>query len=119
LRFLLDADLSPQLAKLFAQHGHEAFHVEQAEHGTAPDSIIGAFALDTGRCIVTGDFDFANIREFDPRRFHGIVVLTLPRNTGARYITRALEYFFERLPELVPLDGKLLIVEIGRIRVRE
>ena len=107
------------MAKLFARHGHEAFHVEQAEHGTAPDPIIGAFALDTRRCIVTGDFDFANIRDYDPRRFHGIVVLTLPRNTGTGYITRILEYFFQRLPEFIPLDGKLLIVEMGRIRVRE
>lgn len=45
--------------------------------------------------------------------------MTLPRNTGAPYISLVLTYFFQRLPELMPLKGKLLIVEIGRIRVRE
>jgi predicted nuclease of predicted toxin-antitoxin system len=119
LRFLLDADLSPRLVELFAAYGHEAIHVDDLGHGTAADQTIGALARNTGRCIVTGDYDFADIREFDPRRFHGIVVLTLPNNTASTYISRALTYFFERLIELAPLNGKLLIVEIGRIRVRE
>jgi predicted nuclease of predicted toxin-antitoxin system len=104
---------------MFETHGHDAVHVHALAHGTASDHNIGALSLDTGRCIVSGDFDFADIRDFDPRRYPGIVVLTLPRNTGAPYITRVLTYFFQRLPELVPLKGKLLIVEIGRIRVRE
>jgi hypothetical protein len=119
LRFLLDADLSPRLAELFAAHGHDAVHVDSLAHGTAADPIIGRLALETRRCIITGDYDFADIREFDPRRFGGIVVITLPRNTGPTYITGVLTYFFQKLPGLEPLDGKLLIVEIGRIRVRE
>lgn len=119
MRFLLDADLSPRLAELFATHGHDAVHVDDLGHGTAADPAVGALALATRRCIVTGDYDFADVREFPPRRFLGIVVLTLPYNTASNYITRVLTYFFEQLPQLAPLEGKLLIVEIGRIRVRE
>ena len=115
---MIDADLSPRLAELFATHGHDAVHVDDVGHGTSADPAIAALALQTQRCIVTGDYDFADVREFPPRQFPGIVVLTLPNNTASNYITRVLTYFFEQLPQLVPLEGKLLIVEIGRIRVR-
>lgn len=119
MRFLLDADLSPRLAELFAAHGHDAVHVDDLGHGTAVDPVIGTLALDTRRCIVTGDYDFADVREFNPRLFAGIVVLTLPHNTASGYIRRLLTYFFEHITELLPLEGKLMIVELGRIRVRE
>lgn len=88
-------------------------------HGAAADSVIGTLALDTRRCIVSGDFDFADVRDFNPRLFAGIVVLTLPRNTASSYIHRLLIYFLDHISELLPLEGKLMIVEIGRIRVRE
>jgi predicted nuclease of predicted toxin-antitoxin system len=119
LRFLLDADLSPRLAELFAAYGHDAIHVDDMAHGAAADSVIGTLALDTRRCIVSGDFDFADVRDFNPRLFAGIVVLTLPRNTASSYIHRLLIYFLDHISELLPLEGKLMIVEIGRIRVRE
>lgn len=119
MRFLLDADLSPRLAELFAAYGHDAVHVDDIGHGTAADPVIGTLALDTRRCIITADYDFADVREFNPRLFKGIVVLTLPRNTASGYITRVLTHFLEHISELSPLEGKLMIVEIGRIRVRE
>jgi predicted nuclease of predicted toxin-antitoxin system len=118
VRFLIDADLSPQLRLLFAEFGHDAIHAGNVNLGTAPDQDIAVFARDTGRCIITGDFDFANLLEYEPRKFGGIVVLTLPRNSLPPYISRLVIEFLERLPTLTPLNGKLLIVEIGRIRVR-
>ncbi|HEY0141106.1 MAG TPA: DUF5615 family PIN-like protein [Thermoanaerobaculia bacterium] len=118
MRFLLDADLSPRLVPLFANGGHDAMHVYDAAMGTAPDSAIAALAQQTRRCIVTGDFDFADVRHYPPRRYDGIVVLTLPYNAGPAYIERLVWEFLNRLSELSPLEGKLLIVEPGRIRVR-
>ena len=118
MQFLIDADLSPRLVELFIAHGHDAMHVEDIAHGRAADPLIGQLAVEMNRCIITGDYDFADVRIFEPRRFRGIVVLTLPNNTGPLYITRVLTYFFARLPEFATLAGKLLIVELGRIRVR-
>ncbi len=117
--FLIDADLSPQLRSLFAEFGHDAVHAGSVNLGRAPDRDIAVFARNAGRCIVTGDFDFANLLAYEPREFAGIVVLTLPRNALPPYIARLLREFLERVPELSPLKGKLLIVEIDRIRVRE
>jgi predicted nuclease of predicted toxin-antitoxin system len=119
VQFLIDADLSPKLRALFAQFGHDAIHAGAVNLGRAPDQDIAVFARNTDRCIVTGDFDFANILEYPPRQFAGIVILTLPRDSLPPYINRLVVEFLERLPTLMPLKGKLLIVEIGRIRVRE
>ena len=53
------------------------------------------------------------------RDYFGIVVLTVPGNGGPEYIAALVREFLERLPDLGDLRGKLLIVEPGRIRVRE
>jgi predicted nuclease of predicted toxin-antitoxin system len=119
VRFLIDADLSHRLRSVFERHGHEAIHASDVGLGRERDPEIARFARDTNRCLVTGDFDFADLREYEPRHYDGIVVLTLPRDTLPPYIERLLSEFLERVPTLMPLKGKLMIVEIGRIRVRE
>ena len=119
MRFLLDADLSPRLGRLFAEHGHDALHVETIFPPRTTDVVVAAFARESGRCLVTGDFDFADIREFPPRLYPGIVVLTLPADAGPPYIRSLTREFLERFPYLGDLRGKLLIVEPNRIRVRE
>ncbi len=119
MQFLIDADLSPRLAAIFAEHGHDAIHVETVFPPRTPDAAIGTYARDHGYCLVTGDYDFSDVREFAPQRFPGIVVLTLPRNAGPEFIASLVREFLTRLPDLGPLRGKLLIVERGRIRIRE
>ena len=119
MRFLIDADLSPRLVELFAARGHDALHVDSTIGGTAKDPVVAAAARRARRCIFTGDFDFADIRLFDPRLHDGIVVVTLPSHAGPVYIQAVTGYFLDQLPALGPLTGKLLIVELGRIRVRD
>ncbi|MFL6248259.1 MAG: DUF5615 family PIN-like protein [Thermoanaerobaculia bacterium] len=119
MKFLLDANLSPAMVSLFESRGHDALHVENVSAAGTRDHVIAALAHERRRCLVTGDFDFADVREFEPRHFSGIVVLTAPRGTGAPYLERLVLEFLDRLPTLGSLIGKLVIVEIGRIRVRE
>ena len=119
MRFLLDADLSPKLVSILNEHGHEAVHTDSLLQARTPDQRVATIARETGRCLITGDFDFADLREFEPRDYLGIVVLVLPRYAGSAYIAALLREFLARLPELGDLTGKLLIIEPGRIRIRE
>jgi predicted nuclease of predicted toxin-antitoxin system len=119
VRFLLDANLSPAMIALFRNRGHDAIHVDDVSEAGTGDDVIAAIAHKHGRCLITGDFDFANLLEFEPRHYSGIVVLTAPRGTGAPHLERLVLHFLDRVPELAPLAGKLMIVELGRIRVRE
>jgi predicted nuclease of predicted toxin-antitoxin system len=119
VRFLIDADLPHSLTEIFAAHGHDAIHVRDVALGTAADGTIAEYARATERCIITGDFDFADIRAYPPSHYFGIVVLVLPRD-ATRVLIRFLVSEFlahEELPSTI--QRKLAIVEPGRIRVRE
>jgi predicted nuclease of predicted toxin-antitoxin system len=59
LRFLVDAQLPPALARLIESRGHEAEHVADLGLEKAPDSRIRAKAAESGAVIITKDEDFA------------------------------------------------------------
>ena len=66
MRFLIDAQLPPGLAKLFARAGHEAVHVFDVGLHTEEDGKISAFASKSGMIIVTKDEDFVTMRRLSP-----------------------------------------------------
>jgi len=115
--FLIDADLPRDLVELFETAGHEAIHADHVHLGAAPDESIAAFAKTSRRCLVTGDFDFSDIRLFPPREYWGIVVLVIPYGVTGAYIRQLVTEFLDRNAD-VDMKGKLEIVEVGRIRVR-
>ncbi len=59
MRFLVDAQLPPALARWLVGQGHEATHVFDFGLAAADDRIIWQRAADTGAVIVTKDEDFA------------------------------------------------------------
>ena len=59
MKFLIDAQLPPALARWLREAGHEASHVEDDGLRDAEDGAIWAHALKTGAIIVTKDEDFA------------------------------------------------------------
>jgi len=60
VKFLVDAQLPPALAKALREAGHNAEHVEDAGLRHAKDPIIWKYALAQGRAIITKDEDFPN-----------------------------------------------------------
>ena len=61
MRFLLDAQLPPALARLLNDRAHVAEHVNDVGLGEAPDRDLWRYALEHGAVIVTKDEDFANM----------------------------------------------------------
>jgi len=59
LRFLVDAQLPPALARQIESFGHSAEHVVDCALATAADDAIRNYAAKTGAVIVTKDEDFA------------------------------------------------------------
>jgi len=58
LRFLVDAQLPPALARQIAALGHTAEHVADCGLATAADREIRAYAVSVGAVIITKDEDF-------------------------------------------------------------
>jgi predicted nuclease of predicted toxin-antitoxin system len=59
LRFLVDAQLPPTLARWIVSAGHAAEHVGDCGLMAAPDDVIRTRASQTGAVIMTKDEDFA------------------------------------------------------------
>ena len=58
MRFLIDANLSPQAATLMREHGLDATHVVDVRRMTASDFEIFDRALEDGYVVITTDSDF-------------------------------------------------------------
>jgi predicted nuclease of predicted toxin-antitoxin system len=118
VRFLIDADLPRSTRDLMQRYGHEAIDVREIGLGAAKDFEIAAYAQAQRVCLITGDFDFADIRNYPPEAYAGIVILELPRNATATFILRLIEDFLQQGEVLSKLEGRLAIVEPGRVRLR-
>ena len=96
MRFLIDAQLPPALARWLAAQGHEAEHVSDTGMQAASDLAIWNYALASSAVIVTKDEDFAQRKvliDMGP----AVVWLRLP-NTRRRDL---LAWFETILPDVV------------------
>ena len=66
MRFVVDAQLPPALARWIADQEHDAEHVADAGMTAASDREIWRYAEAVGAVIVTKDEDFARRRSLEP-----------------------------------------------------
>jgi len=118
VRFLIDADLPRSTKPLLEKYGHEAIDVRDIGLGQAKDPAIARYALDHHACLLTGDFGFADVRNYPPNTYQGIVVLELPPKAGVEIILGLIESFVRQENVIKGLKGHLGIVGAGRIRLR-
>ena len=118
MRFLIDADLPRSAKPLLERFGHEAIDVRDIGLRSAKDPVIARYAQNHQACLLTGDFGFADIRNYPPERYDGIVVLALPRDATASFILDLIEKTLRQSEVVARLPNKLAIVEAGRIRLR-
>lgn len=118
MRFLVDADLPRATVDLVRSFGHEATDVRDVGLGGAPDGLVAAHAQRHCLCLLTGDFDFADIRDYPPEQYFGIVVFVFPHNASRDIILNLIRAFLESQPILAQLAGRLAIAEPGRVRLR-
>ena len=69
-------------------------------------------------CLITGDFDFSDIRNYPPNQYAGLIVLSLPKDATASFILDLIESFLLEEKLVSNISGKLAIVEPGRVRIR-
>lgn len=115
MKFKLDENLSPSLAPLFADAGHDAHSiVEQALSGKPDERVIEVCQREL-RTLVTFDLDFSNILTYPPANYAGIIVLRLSDQAHATAVGA-----IRRIVELIGQEsvaGSLWIVEDRRIRI--
>jgi predicted nuclease of predicted toxin-antitoxin system len=93
MRFLVDAQLPPALARWLVVQGHEADHVGDHALQSASDREIWDFSVKLGAVIITKDEDFAQRRAMSENG-PMIVWVRLPnsrRGDLLRWFEKALE----------------------------
>lgn len=96
MRFLVDAQLPPALARWLVAKGHEAVHVGDIDMQAASDAAIWDHAMATASVIVSKDEDFAQ-RKVLADSGPAVVWIRL-RNTRRRDL---LAWFEMVLPDIV------------------
>lgn len=61
MRFLVDAQLPPALARLLEEHDHEAEHVTDIGPHDTKDRDLWRYAIDNDAVVITKDEDFPNM----------------------------------------------------------
>jgi predicted nuclease of predicted toxin-antitoxin system len=117
MRFLVDASLPRSATEMLRQNGHDVADVRDIGLRDATDDIIAAQAR-RERQALTRDLDFADIRNYPPGEYAGIVVLRLPDDASATQVVKILETFIRNADWLAALSGRLAIVEVWRVRFR-
>lgn len=116
MKLLLDENLSPLHARTLRELGHDAVSVVECDLSGADDSVVRAFAIGSGRILVTLDADFANVLRYSPSDSPGIIRLRIHPATE-RAIDDLLRSTILRLAGM-DLDGKLVVADPKRIRIR-
>jgi predicted nuclease of predicted toxin-antitoxin system len=98
MRFVVDAQLPPALARLLSGLGHTAEHVADIGLRDADDSPIWEYAVRRQAVIVTKDEDFAHRHR--QSRMAPVVVWLRIGNTSRRAL---LQWFEPLVPQIVAL----------------
>jgi len=106
MKFLVDAQLPPALARLLESHGHVAKHVIDINMHADDDTAIWDYAIEMEMAVVTKDEDFAH--RFNQGGPSPVIVWLRVGNTSRRAL---LQWFQPLLPQVIQLmeQGERLV----------
>ena len=119
LRFFADHCVSNLVIDSLRQAGHEVIRLKECLPVESPDAVVIAKAQEVDAILLSLNGDFADIVTYPPRRFKGIVALQILNHPEVTrpLISRLVTYLLAHsAPEYY--RGKLIIVEVDRIRIR-
>ncbi|MCC7292766.1 MAG: DUF5615 family PIN-like protein [Phycisphaerales bacterium] len=116
--FLIDANRPRGTVHRIARMGHSAVDVRDLVLAAADDDTIAAHAQSNDMCLVSRDFDFADVRNYPARHFSGILILHLPNETSVENVLAVLALALGNAELLSTIKGRLAIVDFMRVRIR-
>src|SRR6266851_8364688 len=120
LWFLADHCISNTIVQTLRDATHEVVRLKDVLPVESPDTIVIGKAQEIDAILLSMNGDFADILTYRPKNYKGIVALQM------RNHAEVLEHLMVRLtgylrvqPAMEHYRGKLLVVEVNRIRIRE
>jgi len=117
MKFLVDNALSPVLAALLQQVGHDAIHVRSVGLQHADDEVIFERAATEHRIVVSADADFGTLLALRASRQPSVIQF---RGEGSRKPDALARTLLANLPQLLDSleSGCIVTFEPVRVRVR-
>lgn len=120
LRFFADHCVPASVIRLLRDQGHEVFVIREHISPDSKDPTVIAKAQELDAILVSLNGDFSDIVTYPPGAYRGIISFQVRNHPEAipDLMIRLLAYC-ATYPEMSHYRGKLLLVEIHRIRVRQ
>ena len=120
LRFLSDQCVPLSISDILRQYGHDVTLLRDVLPIRSPDPVVIAKSLELDRVLVSLNGDFADIVSYPPRDYRGIIALQLHNHPEIiPQLMDRLTTFLAAEPDQASYLGKLFIVEVHRIRIRQ
>lgn len=118
MKLLLDANLSPRVARILKEAGHDAIHVADIGLLTATDPVILRAAAKAERVLLTADSDFGALLALGSLASPSVLLL---RSADHLRPSEQAELIAANLPQIAEDLEKGAIVSLtrDRLRVRE
>ena len=112
---LLDNCVPRRYLRLLREWGYDAIELRTLQPEDTPDPQVIAEAQRLKAVLLTVDLDFANVLNYPPNHYGGIVVMRYDASQEGE-IDATLRIALEEQPNLT---GVLLIISPGKYRVRK
>ena len=120
LRFLSDQCVPTEITDHLRTHGHQVTLLREVLPIRSLDPAVITKAQELGAILLSLNGDFADIVTYPPARYLGIIGIQL--HNHPEIIPQLLERllaFLEANPAREFYDGKLFLVEVHRVRIRQ
>ena len=119
LRFFADHCVSDFIIQTLRDAGYEVFWLRDHIPPDSADLVVISKAQELDSILVSLNGDFADIVTYPPANYKGIIALQVrnhPEITPQLMVR--LKDYLSAYPDISHYKGKLLLVEVHRIRVR-
>ena len=120
LRFFADHCVSKFITASLQGAGHQVLRLKDEMTAESPDSAVIVKAQELDAILLSLDGDFADIVVYPPAHFKGIVALQVQNHPEITpHLIERLNRYLELHPTMNHYQGKLIVVEVSRIRIRQ
>lgn len=119
LKFFIDHCVPYSIIQILRGTKHEALLLRDHIPIESPDGVVIAKAQELGAILVSINGDFADIVTYPPANYQGIISLQLRNHPEIIPQLIRLTGYLSTHGSMAYYNGKLLIVEVYRIRIRE
>lgn len=120
LRFFADHCISNFIIQMLQDAGHEVLRLKDYSLPEAADHIVISKAQELDAILISLDGDFADIVTYPPSDYKGIIAVQVRNHPEiiSKLMARLKDYLSSHI-DIDHYKGKLFLVEVHRIRVKD